>query len=76
MIYICPAAQPIPSSQYGYSRVGIAPYDVICNGSESRLEDCRQSTASSLFCDHPATSAAGVLCSYSACKSDIIYQNR
>ena len=70
MIYIYTAAQPISGSQYGYSRAGIAPYDVICNGSESRLEDCSWSFASSSFCDDPTTSSAGVVCSYRDGKSD------
>ena len=70
MIYIHVAGQPVGGSQYGYSRAGIAPYDVTCNGSESRLENCARSTASSSFCDDPTTSAAGVICSYRDCKSD------
>lgn len=64
------AAQPIAGSQYGYTRVVIAPYDVVCNGSERRLEDCALSFAPSSFCDDPSTSSAGVICSYRDCKSD------
>ena len=69
MIYIYTATQPISGSQYDYSRGGIAPYDVICNGSESRLEDCGRSFASSSFCDDCMTSSAGVVCSYRDGKS-------
>ena len=70
MIYIYTASQPVAGSQYGYSRAGIAPYNVTCNGTESRLENCARSTASSSLCDDPTTSAAGVICSFRDCKSD------
>ena len=67
-ISVYTAAQPITGSQYGYSRAAIAPYDVTCNGSERRLEDCGRSIAFSSFCD-PTTNSAGVVCTYNACKS-------
>ena len=60
----CPfaAGYPSVSSLYGYSNAGIVAYNVICNGTENRVEDCDRFPDSSFFCEDPATSAAGVVC--------------
>ena len=64
IIIMYPFAVGYPSnpSEYGYSNAGIVPYNVICNGTESRVEDCVRFPASSPFCQDPSTSAAGVVC--------------
>ena len=53
-----------PPSQYGYSRAGVAEYDVSCNGSERSLDRCDLDSFpdSTLLCQDPASSAAGVEC--------------
>ena len=61
----CPfsaAGYPVPLSQYGYSNAGVVAYNVSCNGTESRIEDCDRFPDSSPLCEDPATSAAGVVC--------------
>ena len=62
--YIHTAGRLVPPSQYGYSRAGVVAYDVSCNGSESRLEDCDldKFPNSDILCQDPASSAAGVEC--------------
>ena len=62
MVISFAAGYPTSPSQYGYSNAGIVTYNVICNGSESRVEDCYRFPGSSPFCEDPATSAAGVVC--------------
>ena len=37
-------------------------YNVTCNGTESRVEDCDRFPGSSPLCGDPAMSAAGVVC--------------
>ena len=56
--------KPTPPSQYGYSRAGVLPYDIMCNGTEYSTEQCvvDRSHSSSPFCEDPTTSAAGVQC--------------
>ena len=56
------AGYPTVPSMYGYSNAGIVAYNVTCNGTESRVEDCDRFPDSSPFCLDPATSAAGVVC--------------
>ena len=62
------AGSPSPPSKYGYSNAGVVAYNVACNGSESRIEDCEvsKSLTSPLACGDPASSAAGVVCTVSS----------
>ena len=53
---------PSDPSEYGYSNAGIVAYNVTCNGTESRVEDCDRFPGSSPICQDPSTSAAGVVC--------------
>ena len=55
--------KPTSPSLFGYSKAGLAPYNVMCDGSEYRIEQCAiERSHSSLFCQDPTTSAAGVQC--------------
>ena len=71
------AGRPALPSQYGYSGAGVAPYDVSCNGSESRLEDCDidYSLDPALQCQDPASSAAGVVCTSTCNEFDLRTRN-
>ena len=62
-LYYYAAALP---SHYGYSKAGVAAYDVRCEGSESEFEDCSidQSPLSAFLCRDPASNAVGVECTY------------
>ena len=62
IILLVAAGYPSAPSQYGYSNAGVVAYNVICNGTESRVEDCDRFPGSSSDCENPAESAAGVVC--------------
>jgi hypothetical protein len=68
------AGFPTVASAYGYSNAGIVAYNVTCNGTESRIEDCDRFPGSSPFCDSedPSMNAAGVVCVSTGRKNFII----
>ena len=55
-------------SEYGYSNAGVAAYNIMCDGSESRLADCEINKfpdfTSIFLCHEAASNAAGVVCTY------------
>lgn len=65
-------------SQYGYSNTGVAEhYNVSCNASESRLEDCDgdYSLHPAILCQDPASSAAAVVCTSTCTDFDLRVRN-